>query len=108
MILWRRHISVKYEHGPTVDVVSGPSLLQISLADKIPHDTRCGGRGQCGACLVQVLSDPAHLPARNRIEKRFARVHDLAPDQRLACQLHPRRDLVVKVLGGYGATWQQD
>lgn len=47
--------------------------------------TNCGGYGQCGTCIVEIVSGAANLSERTEVEERKLRKK---PDNyRLACQV---------------------
>ena len=102
----RRQIEIRYllpDQGPRTVMLSvprlgSPSLLQISLENGVPHATHCGGRGQCGACLVRIVDGGAHIGSRTGAERRMAAGRDYPIDLRLACQIHPRGDMAVEPL----------
>jgi adenylate cyclase len=63
---------ITYSGGPTIQTAFGPSLLEISRANGIPHAAVCGGRARCSTCRVRIdhrrarqytprLSDPPAL-----------------------------------------------
>jgi adenylate cyclase len=70
----------------------------MSRLHQIPHPSSCGGRGRCSTCRVLVEAGHERLPEPAGIEKRMLdRIR--APQQvRLACQLRPTRNLVVRIL----------
>jgi len=74
------------------------SLLDISIANQIPHLHECGGHGQCTTCRVRVLEGSNNLSSRNDMERdtSFARKWD--PTIRLACQAYPTGDITIQRL----------
>ena len=99
--LWRRRgprVEVNYPENRRVSTPQGPTLLEISRSNRIPHTSICGGRGRCSTCRVQLgrTSDPQPVP--NSIEASLlARIH--APEEvRLACQLRPQGRIDVTPL----------
>lgn len=97
----------------------GASILSIAEAHRIPLPRACG-TGDCGACMVDVLTlsgrtlgsqltekEKARLSAIGRItpeEIRRAEISDVAPRYRLACQYIVRHeDLLVTFPGKSGA-----
>ena len=49
-------VEVTYRGGPVVRVLQGPTLLEISRMQGIPHASVCGGRARCSTCRVGVDS----------------------------------------------------
>lgn len=69
-----------------------PGLLKNGLMD----GSFCGGRGDCGRCVVQFL-EGAPLPTgleRNRLEPE-----ELRQGYRLACVTRPKADCTIKIVG---------
>jgi adenylate cyclase len=82
----RDRVLIEYDGGTRVIGRRGLSLLEISLANEVPHAHVCGGRGRCGTCRVQVEIGAGHLsPADFAEQKTLASVHAPA-GVRLACQ----------------------
>lgn len=74
------------------------SLLDISIANQIPHLHECGGHGQCTTCRVRVLEGSNNLSSRNDIEKDTSFIRKWDPTIRLACQAYPKGDITVQRL----------
>src|SRR5262249_40670105 len=86
-------IDVTYVKGPKLKASTGPTLLEISLINAVPHANTCGGRGRCTACSVRVEQSEGELPPRNAAERA-----QLGGDDdriRLACQIRPTAALTV-------------
>lgn len=96
---WREHrgggFRVAYPGGQTVLVPRGFSILEASLAARIPHASVCGGRGRCSTCRVRVVTGEDRLGAPEQAE--LAVLHRVAagPSVRLACQSRPTGDVAV-------------
>ena len=89
-------ITVAYVGGPTVRTHPGPSLLEISRHNGIPHASICGGRARCSTCRVRVVDGLEDQPAANATEARLlSRVGARDASMRLACQMRPRGDLRI-------------
>jgi adenylate cyclase len=74
------------------------SLLNLLLSHRFPIDTVCGGRAQCGRCVVRVRSGAAGLsPIREQEARRLAAL-GASPDMRLACQCYTRGDVEIEVI----------
>jgi adenylate cyclase len=82
----REGVRIEYDGGTRVVGRRGLSLLEISLANGVPHAHVCGGRGRCGTCRVQVEAGADHLSSPDVAEQMMlASVHAPA-GVRLACQ----------------------
>ena len=93
--LRHRRFRVTYSAGPTVTAPIGPTLLEVSRTNRVPHAAVCGGRARCSTCRVRVDRTARDLPAMTQAEEAtLKRIHADA-DVRLACQLRPRGDLDV-------------
>lgn len=95
---WQPSVAVRYAGHGRVRSPRGLTLLEMSRLHQIPHPSSCGGRGRCSTCRVLVEAGHERLPEPAGIEKRMLdRIR--APQQvRLACQLRPTRNLVVRIL----------
>lgn len=77
--------------GVTVSVPAGTRLIEIS--EKIGAGITYGCReGECGTCMVKVVSGMEHMSERSVLEDKVLQENMAARDQRLACQ--------AQVLGG--------
>lgn len=87
--------------GKTFSVNPARSVLNTLLAGGYPIDTACGGKAQCGRCLIRVRSASRPLSPRTAAER--ARLVALgadrtAPESRLACQTYARSDVEIEVV----------
>jgi Na+-transporting NADH:ubiquinone oxidoreductase subunit F len=75
--------------------VKGGSPLLLSLAEKdIFVPSACGGRGSCGACKVQVLSDVGpHLPT----EIPYLTKEEISQNVRLSCQIKLKAPIDIQI-----------
>ena len=91
-------VHIRYAGYGVIESPKGPTLLEISRANHIPHASTCGGRGRCTTCRVLINSNVEKLPPPNAIEESvLARIR--APvNVRLACQIHPTEDISVRML----------
>lgn len=94
----RGRIKISYPGGRSVRLTPGPSVLEVSLGNNLPHASVCGGRGRCSTCRVKVGKGLELLePAAEGEAKVLARVG--ASDRvRLACQIRPTADIDVMPL----------
>ncbi len=74
------------------------SLLDLSIRNQIPHLHECGGHGRCTTCRVRILDGAQHLSARTPLEREASFVRKWDPSIRLACQTHPKGDVVLQRL----------
>jgi adenylate cyclase len=91
----RRTIDITYPGGRTVKVVPGPTLLEISRMNAIPHADVCGGRARCSTCRCRIVSGLETLPEPSPTEARVLARIAAADDVRLACQIRPTASLAV-------------
>ncbi|MGQ0672516.1 MAG: adenylate/guanylate cyclase domain-containing protein [Hyphomicrobium sp.] len=92
---WGPKVAITYLGGPTLAVPQGPSLLEISRMNRVPHASICGGRARCSTCRVRIERSSVDLP-----QPEFPEIVTLAgikapPNVRLACQIRPRGKLTV-------------
>lgn len=94
-----RRFSVTYVDGPTVKSLEGPTLLEISRANRVPHVSVCGGRGRCSTCRVLVVAGEETLSAPGPQEAAALRAIGAPGNVRLACQARPGGDVaLVRIL----------
>ncbi|AWN51955.1 adenylate/guanylate cyclase domain-containing protein [Methylobacterium sp. 17Sr1-1] len=94
-----RRYTIAYVGGPTVKSLEGPTLLEISRANRVPHVSVCGGRGRCSTCRVLVVGGEANLSAPSPQEAASLRAIGAPANVRLACQARPSGDVaVVRIL----------
>ncbi|MET7246083.1 adenylate/guanylate cyclase domain-containing protein [Methylobacterium sp. EM32] len=94
-----RRFTVAYVGGPTVKSLEGPTLLEISRANRVPHVSVCGGRGRCSTCRVLVVGGEGNLSAPSPQEAASLRAIGAPANVRLACQTRPSGDVaLVRIL----------
>jgi class 3 adenylate cyclase/hemoglobin-like flavoprotein len=64
----------------------GMSILDVSIANKIPHVRECGGNGRCTTCRVRIHDGIEHLSAPTPRELELAGALRWDAFTRLACQ----------------------
>ena len=91
----RPKMSVTYTGGPTVRVPFGPTLLEISRMNRIPHASVCGGRARCSTCRVRIDESDTPLNPPGFPEAVTLASIAAPPNVRLACQVRPDCSLTV-------------
>ncbi|MHC5655838.1 adenylate/guanylate cyclase domain-containing protein [Stappia sp. ICDLI1TA098] len=94
----RNTIEITYPGGRVLKVVPGPTLLEISRMNGIPHADVCGGRARCSTCRTRILDGADTLPAPSTTEARVLQRIGADESVRLACQIRPTAPLVVQPL----------
>jgi ferredoxin len=94
----RRKVRVSYIDGPTMNVVRGNTLLEMSRSAGILHASVCGGRGRCSTCRVRVEKGLEGLPPPTGAEAITLRSIEAPDNIRLACQIRPSTDLTVAIV----------
>lgn len=95
-IRWMRGVlPVRYVGLRTVRTHPGPTLLEISRMNHIPHVSVCGGRARCSTCRVRVVEGLSTLSPPSPGERLTLSSVDAGPDVRLACQIRPRQGLTI-------------
>jgi 2Fe-2S ferredoxin len=98
-------VTVRVEpSGIVLDVVDGETVMAAARRAGYRWPTICGGLADCGACALEVVEGATTLPAPTTIEGTRLNVlveRRRHPDRtfRLACQLVPSADLVVRKTG---------
>jgi adenylate cyclase len=91
----RRSIRIQYVDGPEVSTGKGPTLLEVSRANGVPHTALCGGRGRCTTCRVIIEDGADFLHPPSEAEARSLTAVNAPPNARLACQIKPTESLTV-------------
>lgn len=91
----RKQLSVRYLHGPEIDIKAGESILEISRLQDVPHANLCRGRGRCGTCRIRVIEADPPLAEPGPIEAATLTRLNQGPDVRLACQVVPTAGSIV-------------
>lgn len=79
------------------EIGDAESILEVALRHDIDLSHSCGGMGSCTTCRIIVEKSEKPLPKRNDLEQDIADMRKFAPNERLACQLHPADGLVVRI-----------
>ena len=74
------------------------TLLDLSIANRIPHLHECGGNGICTTCRVRVLDGISNLSPKTEFEKSSSQARKWDPSIRLACQARPKGDVTLQRL----------
>jgi ferredoxin len=87
--------------GETFPASPARSILNTLLIGGFPIDTVCGGKAQCGRCLIRIRSGSKYLNPRTPAEEQ--RLSTLGADgagpaARLACQSYARGDVEIEVV----------
>ncbi len=80
-----------------IEIRGEPSLLELALKNKINLEHSCGGSGSCGTCHVFVTSKAGPLAERSDVEAAMALDRGFSTEERLACQLDPVDQMIVRV-----------
>lgn len=103
MQLRHRVIFPQYARGREgIEIEEGTTLWDHAWRPGIQISSACGGRGECGKCVVRVEKGSESLSERTKAERGFP----LAEEERLACQarvISGDRDiyLFIKAAGEY-------
>ncbi|MCA0424298.1 MAG: adenylate/guanylate cyclase domain-containing protein [Proteobacteria bacterium] len=103
-----RRLTIRYVDGPTLRVPTGPTLLEISRRNGLPHASVCGGKARCSTCRVRVVEGLESQPAPEQAERRLLAKIRAPETVRLACQLHPTGDITVQRLVDAGTVRERD
>jgi adenylate cyclase len=98
---WRRRsgrVQIRYVGHGTVRVTRGLSILEASRINGIPHPARCGGRARCSTCRILVIEGVDAFPDPVQPERQMLERISAPRNVRLACQVHPRKDVAVQIL----------
>ena len=86
--------------GRPEPVASSPaiSILVQLQRQGVPIDTVCGGRAQCGRCLIRVLRGAEAMNRPNERERLRLAALGAGEDMRLACQSYTRGDIEIQIV----------
>lgn len=73
---------------------TGGTLMSTLLKEKLIDGSFCGGRGDCGRCVVQFVSG-ATLPTG--IERSVMEPEELREGYRLACMARPKQNCIIRL-----------
>ena len=89
---------LNYNGGVTIEIKPAVSLLNNFLRNGIPIDTVCGGRAQCGRCILRIVEGKDKLsPVRERERLKLKELH-AGENFRLACQSYSRGKVSVEII----------
>ncbi len=88
-------IAVSYTAGPAVRTMPGPTLLEISRLNAVPHASVCGGRARCSTCRVSIAAGESDLPPASPAEAATLKRIGAPAGVRLACQIRPLGNMRV-------------
>jgi adenylate cyclase len=86
--------------GRQEPVASSPAVSLLVLLQRagVPIHTVCGGRAQCGRCLVQVLEGAEKMNLPGAAELLRLKALQAGPGYRLACQSYTRGELRIRIV----------
>lgn len=76
---------------------SSMTLMSVLLKNRLMEGSFCGGRGDCGRCVVQFLEG---TPLPTGIERARLTPEELRRGYRLACVVRPKADCTVRIVNG--------
>ncbi|MEM7300289.1 MAG: 2Fe-2S iron-sulfur cluster-binding protein [Pseudomonadota bacterium] len=82
-------VTIKTTAGRSFDAQTGTTLLEMAIANGLPHANLCRGRGRCGTCRIKVISSDAPLPEIGEIERKTLDRVGAGENVRLGCQFRP-------------------
>ena len=86
--------------GREQPVASSPAVAILVLLQRaeVPIHTICGGRAQCGRCLIQVLEGAERMNPPGAAELFRLKTLEAGPGYRLACQSYLRGDARIRIV----------
>ena len=102
VIAWRIYgftgnpkVAIRYMGGPIIKAPQGPTLLEISRMNNIPHAAVCGGRARCSTCRVRIDEGAEAIPPPTYPEAVTLALISAPKNVRLACQVRPQGSMTV-------------
>ena len=74
------------------------SILNLLQRNRVSIQTLCGGRAQCGRCLIRILSGAERMNKKNQREIIRLKAMNAGEDMRLACQSYTRGDIEIEII----------
>ena len=74
------------------------SILVTLQRHGVPIDTVCGGRAQCGRCLIRVEAGSEGMNRPAAAELHRLETLGAGPGHRLACQSYARGDITIRIV----------
>jgi ferredoxin len=74
------------------------SILNLLQRNGISIQTLCGGRAQCGRCLIRILSGSEGMNKKKQREIVRLKAMNAGGDMRLACQSYTRGDIEIEII----------
>jgi len=74
------------------------SILNLLQRNRVSIQTLCGGRAQCGRCLIRILSGAEMMNKKNQREIIRLKAMNAGEDMRLACQSYTRGDIEIQII----------
>ena len=74
------------------------SILNLLQRNRVSIQTLCGGRAQCGRCLIRILSGAEMMNKKNQREIIRLKAMNAGEDMRLACQSYTRGDIEIEII----------
>ena len=86
--------------GSEQGISSSPaiSILNLLQRNRVSIQTLCGGRAQCGRCLIRILSGAETMNKKNQREIIRLKAMNAGVDMRLACQSYTRGDVEIEII----------
>jgi ferredoxin, 2Fe-2S len=72
--------------GTVIKATPAVSLLNTLLRNGIPINHKCGGKMQCGTCVIKIAEGMNYCSPISEDEKTFLLAHQKPEGYRLACQ----------------------
>ncbi len=89
-------VTVTYPGDRRIRAAAGPTLLEISRMNGIPHASVCGGRARCSTCRTAIVDGFDDLPPPSEAESAVLKRIDADENVRLACQVRPAASMTVR------------
>lgn len=80
----------------TLTQESALTLMPVLLRNGLMDGSFCGGRGDCGRCVVQFLE---RAPLPTGLERSRLEPEELRQGYRLACVTRPKADCAIRIVG---------
>jgi uncharacterized 2Fe-2S/4Fe-4S cluster protein (DUF4445 family) len=91
-------VTIRFEpEGRVVKAERGENLRLLANASGVFIRSDCNGEGTCGKCRVVVAENGASLGRLTSAEQDLLTEREVLQGYRLACQVHVKEDIVVRI-----------
>ncbi|HOV62703.1 MAG TPA: 2Fe-2S iron-sulfur cluster-binding protein [Spirochaetia bacterium] len=73
------------------------SILNCLLREGVRIRHVCGGKAECGTCMIRIVSGSEFLSPMQSRERERLEAKQAGPEMRLACQTYTRGEVEIEI-----------